>query len=199
MTNYPCEKRRSTAAMFDVKMYDLYYRFSKPRWDDGAVPPQLVELAAQVRPGRALDLGCGTGTQAIFLALQGFDVVGVDGSPTAIRRAQQKAAKAGVKPLFLVGDVTRLDLKQGPFDLGLDIGCFHGLNQAGKEAYSRGLAGATRPGSQVLLWGFDRRSPRLGLDPEGVEQLFAPSFTLIRADPCWLHGRPSHWYTLERR
>ena len=185
--------------MFDVKMYDLYYRFTKPRWDDEAIPPQLVELAAQVRSGRALDLGCGTGTQAIYLAEQGFDVVGIDGSPTAIRRARQKAVRAGVKPLFLVGDVTCLELKQDPFDLGLDIGCLHSLSRAGKEAYARGLAGAMHPGSLVLLWGFDRRSSRLGLDPEAVEQLFFPDFALIRAEPSRLHERPSHWYTLERR
>jgi len=103
-----------------------------------------------------------------------------------------------VKPLFLVQDVTRLELLQDPFDLGLDIGCFHGLSQAGKEAYCQGLARATRPGSLVLLWGFDRRSSRLGLDPEGVAQTFAPGFTLIRAEPSQLHLKSSHWYWLRR-
>lgn len=158
-----------------------------------------MDLATQLRAGRVLDLGCGSGTQSIYLAQQGFTVVGVDGSPVAIRRAQRKAVEAGVNPDFLVQDVTRLDFIQDPFDAGLDIGCFHGLSAAGKEAYIRGLARFTHPGSLVLIWGFDRRSPNFGLTPEQVERTFAAAFTLNRVEPSELHQRPSHWYWLTRR
>jgi cyclopropane fatty-acyl-phospholipid synthase-like methyltransferase len=185
--------------MFNLKMYDLYYRFSRPRWDDGAVPQQVVDLASRVRKGRILDLGCGSGTHAIYLAEQGFTVVGVDGSPTALRQARRKAEQAGVNPAFFIQDVTRLDFLQDPFDAGLDVGCFHGLSKAGKEAYCRGLARYTRPGSMMLIWGFDRRNPNFGLTPEQVEQTFAPAFALLRLEPSRLHQRPSHWYWLIRQ
>lgn len=185
--------------MMNPKIYDLYYRFSKPRWDDGSIPQQVVDLASQVRKGRVLDLGCGSGTDAIYLAQQGFTVVGVDGSPVAIRRAQRKAAQAGVNPAFLIQDVTRLEFLQDPFDAGLDVGCFHGLSKAGKEAYCRGLVRYTHPGSLVLIWGFDQRNPNFGLTPEQVEQTFAPTFALTRLEPSQLHQRPSHWYWLMRR
>lgn len=203
-THKPCilvktrEKEPFDFAMFTPRMYDLYYRFSRPRWDDGTVPQQVMDLTSRVRQGRVLDLGCGSGTQSIYLAQQGFTVVGVDGSPVAIRRAQRKAVEAGVNPSFFIQDVTRLDFLQDPFDVGLDIGCFHGLSTAGKEAYCRGLARYTRPGSLVLLWGFDRRSPSLGLTPGQVEQTFAPMFTLTRVESSQLHQRPSRWYWLKR-
>lgn len=192
------EKEPGGFAMFTPRMYDLYYRFSKPRWDDGSIPQQVVDLASQVRKGRVLDLGCGSGTHAIYLAGRGFSVVGIDGSSTAIRQAQRKAAQAGVNPTFLIQDVTRLEFLQDAFDAGLDVGCFHGLSKAGKEAYCRGLARYTHPGSLVLLWGFDRRNPNFGLTPEQVERTFAPMFTLTRTEPSSLHQRPSHWYWLMR-
>ncbi len=193
------EKEPGDFAMFTPRIYDLYYRFSKPRWDDGTVPQQVMDLTSRMRAGRVLDLGCGSGTQSIYLAQQGFAVVGVDGSPVAIRRAERKAMEAGVNPAFLIQDVTRLDFLQDPFDVGLDIGCFHGLSTAGKVAYCRGLARYTHPGSLALLWGFDRRFPNFGLTPGQVEQTFAPMFTLTAVEPSQLHQRPSHWYWLERR
>jgi cyclopropane fatty-acyl-phospholipid synthase-like methyltransferase len=157
-----------------------------------------MDLASRVRKGRVLDLGCGSGTHAIYLAGQGFSVVGIDGSSTAIRQAQRKAAQAGVNPAFLIQDVTRLEFLQDPFDAGLDVGCFHGLSKTGKKAYCHGLARYTHPGSLVLIWGFDRRYSNFGLTPEQVEHTFAPMFTLTRVEPSHLHQRPSHWYWLMR-
>ena len=74
----------------------------------GAFHRRLFELASHNgKTKNAIDLGCGTGTHSIYLAQQGFSVIGVDISPTAIRQAQKKASQAGVKPEFIIHDVTR--------------------------------------------------------------------------------------------
>ena len=183
--------------MFTQKTYELMYRFTNPNWDDGNIPPQVVELAGQ-STGRLLDLGCGTGSQAIYFARQGFEVVGVDSSPTAIQRAQMKAAMSGVDLQFYIQDVTHLNLFQKPFDLVLDIGCFHGLGKVAREAYVAELLRLTHPGSQFLLWGIDYQFPSYGLSAQRVEEAFQPAFRLARTEASDLHRRPSAWYWLER-
>ena len=112
-------------------MYSLMYRFGAPRWDTNITPPEVVaviEGAAALPAGRALDLGCGTGTNVIYLAQHGWETIGVDFSPVAIQQARQKA-KDTPGATFVEGDVSQLSHLgiQGPFDFVLDIGCFHGL------------------------------------------------------------------------
>ncbi len=187
--------------VIDQMMYDLMYRVSKPGWDDDSIPDQVVQLALRKgKTGRALDLGCGTGTHSIYLARQGFSVTGLDLSPTAIRRAQNKADVAGLKPQFMVHDVTRLDFLDGPFDIALDVGCFHALNTAGQQRYASQIYWLMQLGSTLLLWGMDDRPLGLGhFSPEFVEKAFEPGFRLERVEPSQLHDRPSKWYWLERR
>src|SRR5262245_2677638 len=108
-------------------MYNLMYRLGAPRWDTGITPPEVVDIiegANALPPGRALDLGCGTGTNVLYLAQHGWEVVGVDFSPLAIQRARQRAQKTPAVTL-VEGDVTRLSQLAiaGPFDFILDIGC----------------------------------------------------------------------------
>jgi SAM-dependent methyltransferase len=182
-------------------MYDLTYRFSKPRWDGDNVPPEVVALVENNgERGRALDLGCGTGTHAIYLAQHGFTVVGVDFSPTAIERARDKARQAGIAVDFRIGDVTRLEFLREPFEVVLDVGCFHGLDAAGRTRYAGHLARLTRPGSAFLLWAFDRPS-RFGiaLTREEAQRYLAPQFVARRIEPSLLHQRASNWYWFSRQ
>ena len=75
-------------------LYRQMYRFGAPRWDTNITPPEVVaviEGAAPLPAGRALDLGCGTGTNVIYLAQHGWETIGVDFSPVAIQQARQKA------------------------------------------------------------------------------------------------------------
>jgi 2-polyprenyl-3-methyl-5-hydroxy-6-metoxy-1,4-benzoquinol methylase len=90
-------------------------------------PPEVMEFIAQTRPGKALDLGCGTGTNAITLARHGWQVTGVDFSPKAIRQARRKATAEGLKIEFHAADVTDLAMLTGPYDYVLDIGCLFTL------------------------------------------------------------------------
>jgi SAM-dependent methyltransferase len=187
------------SSMLNV-FYDLTYRYSTPAWDDGKIPSAVVDLAKYAhKDSRALDLGCGTGTHAVYLAEQGLHVVGVDGAATAIQHAQARAQAHRVYPEFFVHDVTRLGFLQPVFDLALDVGCFHGLNGSERKAYARELIRLTRPGSIFLVWGFARHFPGIGLDAVQVEQHFSPEFTLTRIDPANLHNQSSSWYWLRRQ
>ena len=128
--------------------------FRKPPWDTNQTPPELYEFMASNPPGRALDLGCGTGTNVIELAKNGWQVTGVDFIPKAVRAARKKAQKAGVHAEILVGDVTRLDPISGRFDLILDIGCYHSLDSAGMRAYREQVERLLTPGGTYLIYLF---------------------------------------------
>jgi SAM-dependent methyltransferase len=93
-------------------------------WDTGTPDPQLVEMveSGAIAPGRALDIGCGTGTNAIFLAQHGFDVLGVDISEVAVERAR---AKAQGRCRFEMVDFLAGAPADGPFQFVFDRGCFH--------------------------------------------------------------------------
>ena len=107
----------------DSLFYRLAYRSGTPRWDSTEPRPELTELAKGRAPGRALDLGCGTGSDVLYLASLGWDATGVDFVPRAITAARSRAAAAGSPASFTVGDVTRLREAGvgGQFDLVIDI------------------------------------------------------------------------------
>src|SRR5579862_4290827 len=133
------------------------YRRGRPPWDTGITPPELVNSieGGQALPaGKALDLGCGTGTNSIYLAQHGWDVSAVDFTARALERASEKAARAGVMVKFYRGDVTRLgELPlRGPFDLLFDLGCFHSLPSHSRIGYAQGVERLSNPGTLLLLY-----------------------------------------------
>ena len=179
-------------------------------WDSGVPAPELVaavEGEQRLPVGKALDLGCGTGTNCIYLAQHGWDAIGVDFVPRAIRSAGQKASSAGVSPRFIVGDVTRLSplgLGSG-FDLLFDLGCFHSIPDSGRDAYAKGATEVARPGATMLLFGFVRGAspPRFG--PRGlahgeVAERFAPGWEVVSETPGRpMFGADAAWYRMRRR
>ena len=184
--------------------FDLHYLLGRPPWDTEVTPPEVVELVEGegLAPGRALDLGCGTGTNCIYLARHGWEVVGVDFSVLAICRARRKARWAGVDCQFYREDVTDLAFLADPFDLALDIGCLHSLPPEDWERYAAEVAWLVRPGGLYLLYAFAPRpdhSATRGVAPEEVRSLFAPAFAVEREergeDPT---GPRSAWYWLRR-
>jgi SAM-dependent methyltransferase len=136
--------------------YDLWYRFGTPPWV-GPARPELVTLveSGDVQPGRAIDLGCGEGDNSIFLAQQGFQVTGVDFSPSAITKAMAKAQEAGADVEFLVDDLTRLGRVVGQFDLLVDYGTFDDLSIKDRTAYVDQVRSLAKPGANFLLWCFE--------------------------------------------
>jgi SAM-dependent methyltransferase len=185
-----------------LRFWWRYFRGYMP-WDTGQTPPEIVALAHELPPGRALDLGCGTGTSARYLAQRGWQVTGIDFIPAAIRRARQLAKAANLSIDFRVGDVTRLDGVSGPFDLAFDIGCFHNLSPVQQRAYVDRLAHVTRPGATFALYAFAPRElhgRRAGVTPDEVTQVFAPGFAVARIVQGTDTGRglASAWYWLRR-
>jgi SAM-dependent methyltransferase len=190
--------------MLQRLLYNLWYYFCPP-WDTGVSPPELVatiEGPDALRPGRALDLGCGTGTNSLYLAKHGWQVVGVDMALTAIRKARHKAREAGYAVDFYAADVTRLHFLQPFFDLALDIGCFHALSAGEQTRYRNELCRLLRPGARFMLYAFGPRPGRLmtmGITPGQVQGLFQADFRLLRVEEGVDPNRlPSAWYWLER-
>ena len=188
--------------------FRLAYRRGFTPWDSGVPPPELVELiegARRIPAGRALDLGCGTGTTTVYMASKGWDATGIDFVPRAIRRARARSEAAGVPVALLVGDVTqlhKLPIEPG-FDLLFDQGCFHSLPAGAQAPYSREITRMARSGATYLLYAFgpqaDRPSPFFpkGVSPDNVRSRF-PDFEMIDARPG-TDPFNSHWYTLRRR
>ncbi|MGH7903325.1 MAG: class I SAM-dependent methyltransferase [Candidatus Dormibacteraceae bacterium] len=181
----------------------LAYRFGRAPWDTGVSPPELtalVEGAGALPPGRALDLGCGTGTNCVYLAGHGWQVVGVDLARRAVGLARAKAARAGVPVQVIQGDVTRLPalhLEPG-FALVLDLGCFHALPAGRRDDYARGVAALVGPGASYLLFCF-RRPGGLppGVPDAEVRRALEPHFEVAQVqpgegdlDPAWYLMRP---------
>ena len=174
--------------------FELRYRLGCPRWDTGVTPPELRAFVEDEHraPGRALDLGCGTGTNIVYLARHGWDAVGVDFVRRAVALARRRAADSHLaQARFIVGDVTRLPRLGNPFDLALDIGCLHSIAQDARGAYASSLVAQLRPGATYLLYAFSPPA-QLGIARRDVEALFSPALTLV----SYLEGtgRPSAWY-----
>ena len=120
-------------------VFNLWY-FRNPPWDTGISPPELIQFIEANPPGRALDLGCGTGTNVITLFHNGWKVVGIDFALPAIYAARKKAREAGAEVTLRVGDAARINWINDQFDLILDMGCFHGLNAADRHLYLQHVA-----------------------------------------------------------
>ena len=154
-------------------VFNIWYYFNPP-WDSGISPPELMAFIGNEKPGRALDLGCGTGTNIVTLSRQGWQVTGIDFSPRAISLARRKLKLAEVNADLLIGDVTRLDGVDGAFDFILDLGCFHGLNDHDQEKYLMQLDRVCSSSCKWLLYGFIRPSPDSpgpGFTPKSISRI----------------------------
>lgn len=198
---------------------DRYARFvaayasgNVPPWESGIVPPEvraLVEGDLALAPGRALDVGCGTGLSTVFLALHGWTVVGVDWIAAALTLARQRAADAGLtaaRAQFVQADVGTPDFlpEVSPVSLWLDVGCLHGLPAAGRLAYADHARRLVAPGGLLRLYAWrchERDGKQQGIDPDEVTALLGTAFSVadvvLGRDEAGT-TRPSAWYSLRR-
>ena len=158
-------------------IYELLYRFPfvPISWIFGrhTTLVKLVETG-RIAPGRAIDIGCGEGSNGtIFLAKNGFDVTGVDFSPTAIKRARRNAQKEGVEVTFFEDDLTNLVHVTGKFDLLIDIGALNDLNETDRALYMKNVVPLARSTSHFLLGGFRKK-----LEPSEIERRFGEQFQI---------------------
>ncbi len=183
--------------------YGFAYRTGRTPWDTGVTPPEVVELiegAHALPPGRALDLGCGTGTNVVYLAEHGWDATGVEADRRALDVAERRAPTApGAR--VVDGDVTRLDQLpvDGPFDLALDIGCFHSIAPARRDAYASGVAARTAPGATLFVFAFARRPGLVpvGVTPREMRDRFEPWFEPV-GRIAGTQPPGAAWYRLRR-
>jgi methyl halide transferase len=143
-------------------------------WDTGEPNRHLVEFVGSgaVTPGHALDVGCGTGTNALWLAKQGFEVLGIDVASVAIEKAREKTAGTERKCRFERMDFLSDEVPGGPFGFVFDLGCFHVFDAAeDREQFARRVASVLASGGRWLSiigstegperdWGPPRRSAR---------------------------------------
>lgn len=185
-------------------LFDTVYRLGRGIWD--IPPPDLLRDAVEgdrpLKPGHALDVGCGTGANVIYLAKHGWLATGVDFSAAAIRRAERDGRNVeGAR--FIEGDVTqlsRLDIDR-PIDLVLDMGCYHSLPADAKAPYVSELAAITESGTPMMMW------QGIRIKPGEIPAVFEKDFIIERIEPkgFTFNRGPirrtidAHWYWLRRR
>ncbi len=177
--------------------FEFRYLFDRIPWDSGVSPPELLDFLKSHPPGEALELGCGTGTNAITMAKHGWRVTAIDISARAIRRSKRRAEAAELEIDFRRGDVTRLIGIEGPFDMALDIGCFHTLSATDRSRYSASLTRAVRPDGVFLLYSFLGSSGGEATrwpSEEEIRRHFGVDFELASVEYGEHRGRPSAWF-----
>lgn len=121
-----------------------------PPWEIGAPQPVLADLAQEGWfEGPVLDVGCGTGENALELARYGLEVMGIDSSPGAIEQAKQKAAQRSLSVEFSVRDAHELASLSRRFPTVVDSALLHVIS--GKTSYAEQLSAVLEPDGRLLL------------------------------------------------
>jgi SAM-dependent methyltransferase len=189
-----------------VERWDRAYRDGRQApWDTGKPAGDLVRAVEEgsIKPCRTVVFGCGSGTNAIYLAQNGFDVTAIDVAPTALSIARTKAEKAGVQVHWLLANVLNLPDLQ-PFDLVFDRGCYHNVRYVDSAGFMASLRQVTKPGSQCLILSCNRDGPP-GVREHHMREDFSESFDFrwlresdIQTGRAGGDRRPS-WSVLLRR
>jgi cyclopropane fatty-acyl-phospholipid synthase-like methyltransferase len=147
---------------------DRIYRnvpLDKIPWNYDIPPDALVELvdSGNVRPCSAVDLGCGAGNYAIYLAAHGFDVTGIDNSPAAIKIATEKAQRQNVRCRFIVADlIGDLHEVRDRFDFAFDWEFLHHIFPDDRTTYMNNISNIMNRGARYLSVSFSETDPQFG-------------------------------------
>jgi SAM-dependent methyltransferase len=152
--------------------WEAMYRRGTPPWETGLPAQELMRIVAEqaLRPGAALELGCGTGANAIYLSQNRFDVTAVDASPLALERARLRCEEAGGLVHFVLADVYDFAKNAGRFDLVFDVGLYHYARGAQLEQFLDMLWWVTHPGSYYLTLAGAVGGPPEDGDPPQVSE-----------------------------
>jgi SAM-dependent methyltransferase len=158
------------------------------------------------RGTRLLDVGCGAGTNSLYLAKAGFRPTGIDLAPAAIAAAQKRAEAARIRAEFRVMDALAMPFPARTFGGAIDIGCYHTLPVRMRRAYARELARVLRPDATFALAWVAReftgpRGPRHRPSVEETAQAWEPDFLVrcVEYHGEYGSGPPSYVARLERR
>jgi SAM-dependent methyltransferase len=186
------------------------YRLGFTPWDGHPLARSLRDLIEGEQPlpiGTALDIGCGTGDNSIYLAQHGWRVTGVDFVEKAVAKARRKAAAANVNVDFVQADATRLSSEGVGTDFALivDNGCLHGMSAEDRDAYVREVTAVAAPNARLLIVAFITGGSYgvPGIDPAEVEQRFSRDWILLSSgdEPGMDHNgkNPVRHYLFQRR
>lgn len=183
------------------KLFFNWRYLGNPPWDTGISPPELIDFLENTPPGKALDLGCGTGTNVLTLVEYNWHVIGVDFAPRAIRAAKHKTSAYRGQVKLYVDDVTELTHINENFDLILDIGCLHSVPESKRKKYIANVQRLLAPGGTFLLYAFTKDSiddTGSGVTTEELASLLK-DLKLIKHEPGTERGwRTSAWYTFSK-
>lgn len=166
--------------------WDVHYQSGNPPWETGQPSAELARVIAEeaIQPCRVIELGCGSGINAVWLAQQGFDVTAVDFNQLAIEMARQRAAAAGVAVHFVLADLLDWQESVAPFPFFFDRGCYHAVRMIDLQGYMRTLTRVTASGSRGLLLTGNAKEPHdPGPPVVSAEELYAelaPAFKIVR-------------------
>ncbi len=177
-------------------------------WDTGEPEPLLVEFvtSGRVAPGSALEIGAGTGTNSIWMAERGFDVLGVDVAPLAVEKAQSKIEGRALDCRFAVWDILTAPPPDGRFQFVFDRGCFHVFDEpVEREQFAANVAAVLEPGGMWLsLIGSTEGPPReVGPPRRSAREVvlaIEPALKIIELRSVEFHSRGAKaWFCLSRR
>ncbi len=179
------------------------YKNKDTPWDSRSAEPYLIGLVQKgiIKSGTALDIGCGTGNESIFLAQQGFKVTGIDLSETAVREAKEKALASKVNPTFIQMDFLTNSL-EGTFDFILDRRVFHFFDPSEHSAYIHNIEKLLAPKGFFLLIvssEHEKGENRHHYSKDDVINIFSPFFALKNIELITLHThkeKPISWAAL---
>jgi SAM-dependent methyltransferase len=192
--------------------FQLMYRIGFVPWDHDEPAEPLVALVGELPPGRMLDIGCGTGKDAVWCAGQGWEVTGVEAVSVPVKQARKRAEAAGAAVRFVHADITRIRPGElgGGYTLMQDIGCIGSLAEAGRRRAADTLTAVAAPGARLVMFAFGPGGgTRIGsarrIELDGIRALF----------PAWdvrshraadevpvggpMAGAPRSWTVLQKR
>src|SRR6266498_3775576 len=139
--------------------YQVMYRIGFTPWDGHEPPAPLVDLVGTLPAGQMLDIGCGTGHDAIWCEARGWRVTGIDAVSVALRRARRNAKLAGADVRFIQADIAR----------------FGGLSDPDRRRAAATITAVAAPGARLLMFAFGQGGGRFGprrLDLPEIRALF---------------------------
>jgi len=152
-----------------MDFFDSAYRGTPP-WDIGRPQKEFTELVRQGEiNGSVLDIGCGSGENALFFAQEGFDVWGIDSSPLAIQKAQEKSQQRGLPVHFQVLNALELAKLNRTFDTATDSGLFHTLSDEDRPLFVKNLAAILSPTGNYFMLCFSDKEPA-GYGPRRISE-----------------------------
>ncbi|MDP6543500.1 MAG: class I SAM-dependent methyltransferase [Phycisphaerae bacterium] len=184
-----------------MKRWDNAYRnYHRPGWDSGRVAFELRKVVenGSVKPCRAVILGCGTGTNAEYLAGKGFEVTAIDISPTCLVMAKRKSDVSGSGVKWMLVDVlSPPDMK--PFDFIFDRGCYHNIRKHNAAGFIKAANKLSKPGTKFMLLAGSAAEKRHWGPPRikesEIREDFSPSFKIESMKQSWFDLNRKHHST----